>query len=215
MAKLMAFGAAAGLFLACAGTSWAGVVFEDSFDAEHGSVFKLNYDAFAKWSVSKPSVDLIGNGDYDWWPGNGLYVDMDGSSLSAGRIISIPIGLRPGEYILSFELAGCYWDPSQYPHELEDRVIVEVADTGGVLFSNTYSLPFNQGFTPYYVDLSIPADTVVTLSFEGWAQGTGDDLGMILDDVMLVTNPIPAPGAILLGGIGTALVSWLRRRRTL
>jgi hypothetical protein len=224
MKRLMTFCVAISLFLICTSTSWADVVFEDDFDAENSGVAALNYETFGKWDLSDPTVDLIGNGKWDWYEGtgHGLYVDMDGSDHDVGKIITVPIPVDAGAYTLSFELAGCFWNPADYDHEDVDKVTVEIiasaptAAAGVLLNSGEYELPWDQGFTPYSLPFALGGPAVVRVSFEGYAEGDGDNLGLLLDDVVIEGNPIiPAPGAVLLSSIGVGLVGWLRRRRAL
>lgn len=77
------------LVLTEAGTAQATVLLSDNFNSENGGAGTLNYAGFVNWTVSDGSVDLCGNGFCDFLPGNGLYVDMDGSTGNAGKLTSV------------------------------------------------------------------------------------------------------------------------------
>ena len=177
-------------------------IFDDDFDSENGGNYQLNYTGFDNWVVSDGSVDLIGEGSpYDYQPGHGLYVDMDGSSNDAGLMTS-SIALDPGQYLLSFELAG--------NHRNNDNESVAVLVELGSLVSQTYSLNQNDPFTLYENYFTVDSVTTVSLSFEG---AGSDNVGMLLDNVKI--QAVPVPGAFLLGGIGVGIAGWLKSRRSL
>jgi len=190
------------MLLVCAGSSSAAPIFFDDFETENGGVGTSNYTTFANWTVTVGSVDLLGGGYFDSLAGPGnMCLDMDGSTRAAGTIVSTPLLLNAGVYVLSFDAAGSQrWNPST------DTMIVSV----GGLFSAPLTLADNVPFTTFTAPINVGAPTSASISF---AHAGGDNVGLLLDNVSL--DVIPAPGAILLGGIGAGLVGWLRRRRTL
>jgi hypothetical protein len=149
--------------------------------------------------VSGGTVDLIGNGYFDFLPGNGLYVDMDGSTVNAGMMTSDSFTFIEGAlYTLTFDLAG------NHRNGATESVIVLVS-LGG-LVSQTISLSQAAPFQTYTISF-IGDGSTGALSFEGVG---GDNIGMLLDNVQLT---VPDGGATLTL-LGCALVGLgvLRRR---
>jgi hypothetical protein len=183
------------------------ILLQDDFNSENGGVGALNYVGFANWMVTRGSVDLIGNGFFDFYPGNGLYVDLDGSTFSAGRLESRTLfTLAPGDYELRFDLGN-----NSSFGELNTMTV-----SLGSVYSEVFS---RQGVVPLDTivrNITVTAPTTGRLVFD---QDGGDNAGLIIDNVVLTSlqGAVPEPSAWVLSGLGVLgllAYGWRRRKTT-
>lgn len=190
----------------------ASTLFFDGFDAENGGVTSENYASFSNWAVVEGSVDLIGPGLADLYPGNGLYVDLDGTSEAAATLESTAlISLAPGAYSFSFDLGDTNFLPTAPPAPNELSVTLFEAG-GGVLTTTTFTSADTVAMTllrqTFTFDVASP--TSLTIRFEQTTPSAGgDNHGLVIDNVLVAL--VPAPGAMIALPLGCGLLTSRRR----
>ena len=195
--------AAAAIALSLISTpTWAAQIFSDTFDADS---LGLNHTSFVNgWTVTNGTVDVIGTGFFDVQPGNGNYIDLDGSTADAG-IFAKSLTLTGGiSYTVSFDLAGS---------ARGDANFVDVSFGTSLA---TFLLNSSDPFATHILAFTPGADGNYTLSF---ANAGGDNLGAILDDVVVNSGssgavPEPSTWALMLVGFGAVGFVLRRRRQT-
>jgi len=209
----VAFGAVAMALGGAPASATPVVVFQDSFDTETGSgqgasgQSKVNYTAFAQWTVSDGSVDLIAQGDFgiDCFGGSGKCVDLDGGTNDAGVLTSVALNLAAGSYDFSFQLSGTDSGFTQTNATFENVVDVSI----GGLFAATITANQGDPFATHGGSFNVLAPTTVSIVF---ANQGGDNFGAMLDAVKLEVVPEPATAALLALGLGS--LGAFGRRRT-
>lgn len=180
------------------------VLLEDDFDTENGGSGALNFTGLTNWNVIDGAIDLIGNGYYDLYPGNGLYLDLDGSSSKAGTLESkVVFSLDPGDYELRFDLGGSARTASPV-----DTVTVSL----GSVFSESFTLEYDDPLTTIVRNISVATASTGTLVF---AHDGADYRGIILDDVRLTrldASSVPEPSVLLITFAGLCVL-WAVWRR--
>ncbi len=201
--KIVFAGCAAAALMA--GHASAGAVLTDTFDGDAPAGLNWAGDAVFTSTGAPGSVDLIGAPPpfFDLQPGNGYYVDLDGSSGGgndpAGQLTSV-LSFGPGAYTLTFDLAG------NLRGAPDQTTTVSLGD-----FSADLTPSNSTAFTLH--SFTFTTTTGGNLVFT--EHGPSDQQGNLLDNVSLNTGvPEPASWALMFvgfGGLGAVLRTNRRR----
>jgi MYXO-CTERM domain-containing protein len=174
--RLLVAVVAVSALLLCLNAQASVTLLNDDFNGENGGSGVLNYTTWANWDVTAGAVDLIGNGFYDFYPGNGLYVDLDGSTSAAGTMkSSSSFGLVAGQtYQLQFDLGGSTRGDTNTVHV-----------SLGTAYTEDFTMASADPLTTITRSLTIGVPDA-GLSWLQFKHDGGDNYGLILDNVKLV-----------------------------
>jgi hypothetical protein len=214
----------------CTTASNAAVVFSETFNSYPLAVpTNGNFGVWATFyaptatppffqTPSATAVDLIGSVSmptpataFDFYPGGGVYVDLDGTGNPVGGFSGIATTITlpsAPSFNLSFSLGN---NPSTAPSQIL-AVLVPNGNTAGasILYSGTttnnaptfatVSQNFNAAPGAYQIALLTNV--------------TGDNGGAIIDNVWVTAVPEPGTWAMMLSSLGMIGAITARRRRT-
>jgi hypothetical protein len=214
---------AAALLCSSAIPSFALTVFSDNFNSDNPSLNATTADFLGLWTPTPGSVDIIGGAfGFDYYPGNGYYVDLNGSNGQYGGLVTTQV-FGPGTYTVSFNLGSSVGGAGGVDNGPTPKTTEVYLGNSAPVFITLPNLP------PNFTSQSFTFTTTVagTLDFLSLVDVPPNSpyatyVGNILDNVRVstrgevVVGPAPLPGALALfaGGLGLLGFTGLARRRT-
>ncbi len=207
--------------------SAATVIFADDFNAETPRLAETS--ALAQWTVTG-NVDLVAEANpFGITQCPGVCVDLDGTT-GPGRITSVPIAFAAGQLLtLSFDVSGNQrsgtFDQFEFtvtfgqPTDITgfngfgaiDMGQLIPGDYTGLLSLGTYSESLFGSRALLTYGLVWTPQTSGTMQLAFWTT-SADNIGPILDNVLVTQVPEPATWAMLIAGFGLVGAAARRRR---
>lgn len=180
---------------ALAAPAHSAVLFSDDFDSYSYALNATNFGG--NWTLTNGTVDVIGNGSgFDFYPGNGMYIDLDGSNNQPAEFASTALSLSAGTYTLAFTLSGSTRG--------EDNSV----DVSFGNYTESFTLASNDPLTTYTRTVSFASNSLASVVFKN---GGNDNMGALLFNVSVSAVSEVETQAMILAGLG--LMSLIVRRR--
>jgi hypothetical protein len=185
----------AAILAASIGSANASVsVFSDNFDSN-----ALGLNAIPSgWAVTGGgTVDIIGSSNFfDFIPGNGRYIDLDGSTSQSGTLSRSFSTVAGNIYTAMFELGGGH------------RGQTDLVSVNFGALNQSFTRNSSDPFTTETMTFTASANGTASLSF---LNAGGDNMGALLDRVNVTAVPEAEEWAMMMLGLG--MISLVAKRK--